>query len=123
MDHMATLVYTHPMCLALGPRFGVFLGPQAQGFGSRGSRSGQILEILYILGGAGDIYNSISMLNYCNGPYGDLSIYTTEDPSAWTEVWSIPWPSSARYWLPGGRSGQIARFLRSLEGPLIYITR
>ena len=34
-----------------------------------GGRSGQIFEIFEILGGAGDINNSISMLNYCNGPY------------------------------------------------------
>ena len=34
-----------------------------------GGRSGQIFEIFEFLGGAGDINNSTSMPNYCNGPY------------------------------------------------------
>ena len=38
-------------------------------------------------GGAGDIHNSISVLNYCDKPYGDLGMYVTNVPSAWIEVW------------------------------------
>ena len=43
------------------------------------------------------------MLNYCNEPYGGLGIHPNEDLSAWTEVWSIPWPSKAPITVPGGR--------------------
>ena len=52
--------------------------------GSRGSRSGQILDILVILGGAGDIYNSIGMYKYCDEAYNHLGIYVNKLLSAWT---------------------------------------
>ena len=51
----------HARYLELGPRFGLVLVAQVEGFGSWRSRSGQIFEIL---GGAGDINNSISTANY-----------------------------------------------------------
>ena len=68
-----------------------------------GGRSGQIFEISEILGGAGDINNSISMPNYCNGPHGDLGVYVDKVLSAWTEVWTGTWPSRASIMAPGGR--------------------
>ena len=46
-------------------------------------------EIFEILGGAGDIHNSTSEA------YGGLGNYVKKDPSARTEVWSGPWPSTA----------------------------
>ena len=66
-----------------------------------GGRSGQIFEIVEILGGAGDIHNSISMPNYCDGPYIHLGLYVGKVLSAWTEDWSGSYRSRARYWLPG----------------------
>ena len=57
-------------------------------------------EIFEILGGAGDINNSISMLNYCNGPYIRLLPCANKVLSAWTEVWSGTWPSSQRFCFP-----------------------
>ena len=53
-----------------------------------GGRSGQIFEIFVILGGAGDINNSISMPNYCDGPYILLLPYVSKDLSAWAKVWN-----------------------------------
>ena len=41
--------------LALGPRFGLVLVAQVKGFGSRGSRSGQILIFVSDSKRAGDI--------------------------------------------------------------------
>ena len=73
---------------------------QGKGFGSRGSFWADF-EIFEILGGAGDIYNSISMPNYCDGPYIHLGVHVNEVPSAWTEVWSGSYRSRARFWLPG----------------------
>ena len=52
-------------------------------------------EIFEILGGAGDIHNSTSVPNYRSEAYGGLGNYVKKDPSAWTEVWSGPWPSTA----------------------------
>ena len=63
------------------------------------------------MGGAGDIYNSISMPNYCDGPYIHVGVYTNKDPSAWTEVLVSPWPSRASIMPPGGRSWAIFDFL------------
>ena len=64
-------------------------------------------EIFEILGGAGDINNSISMLNYCNGPLSDLVGHVNKVLSAWAEVWSGSYRSRAKVLPPGGRSGQI----------------
>ena len=47
---------------------------------------GQIVTFFVLLGGAGDIYNSIRMLNYCDGPYLAHGIYARKERSAWTEV-------------------------------------
>ena len=49
--------------LALGPRFGLVLGAQVKGFGSRGSFWADF-RVFEILGGAGDINNSTSITNY-----------------------------------------------------------
>ena len=67
-----------------------------------GGRSGQIFEILGE-GEAGDINNSISTSNYCNGPYIRLLQYDNKVPSALAEVWIIPWPSTASIMAPEGR--------------------
>ena len=72
-------------------------------YDSRGSRSGRIFEIFEILGEAGDINNSISMPNYCNGPYIHLLRYVNKVLSAWAEVWSCSWPSTVPIMAPGGR--------------------
>ena len=56
-----------------------------------------------VSGRAGDIYNSTSTPNYCDEPYGDISAYVNDILSAWTEVWSISWPSTAPITAPGGR--------------------
>ena len=69
----------------------------------RGSRSGQIFDIFEILGGAGDIYNSISMPNYCDGSHIHVGVYTIKDTSALTDVLVSPWPSRASIMPPGGR--------------------
>ena len=75
------------MFLALRPRFGLIVIAQGQGFGSRGSIWADF-EIFEIMGGAGDIYNSISMTNYWDEPYSDLGICVNTVLSAWTEVWT-----------------------------------
>jgi len=47
------------------------------------------LEAFFVfLGGAEDIYNSIRMPNYCDGPYIHRGLYVYKVLSAWTEVWS-----------------------------------
>ena len=70
-----------------------------------GGRSGQIFEIFEILGGAGDIHNTISMHNHCDGPYIALLLYASKDSSAWTEVWTGTCRSTASIGFPGSRSG------------------
>ena len=57
------------------------------------------------------IHNSISMSNYYNGPYINLGVYINKVLSAWTEVWSSTWPSTASIMALGGRSGQIFEIL------------
>ena len=66
-----------------------------------------------ILGGVGDINNSISMSNYCNGPYIRLLLYATKDPSAWTAVWTGTCRSSERFWFP--EVGDLDRFFEIFE--------
>ena len=100
MDHIFPFSCVQIRYLALGPRFGLVLVPQVKGFGSRRSRSGQIFEIFEILGGAGDVNNSISMSNYCNGPYIHLLPCANKVSGAWTEVWLGTCPSSRRFWFP-----------------------
>ena len=106
---MTTLVCMYTRFLALGPRFGLVVIAQRQGFGSRGSFWADF-EIFEILGGAGDIYNSISMPNYCDGPYIRLGVYVNKVLSAWTEVWSGSYRSRARFWLPGVDLGRFRDF-------------
>ena len=64
-----------------------------------GGRSGLIFEILGE-GEAGDINNSISTANYCNGPYIRLLPCANEVFSAWTEVWSGTCRSRRRFCFP-----------------------
>ena len=103
MDHIFTFSHARTRYLALGPRFGLVLVAQVEGFGSRRSRSGRIFEIFEILGGAGDINNSISMSNYCNGPYIHLLPCTNKVRRAWTEVWTGTWSSRASFMPSKGR--------------------
>ena len=80
-----------------------YLVPNGVYYGSRGVAIWADFELFEIVGGAGDINISISMPNYCDEPYGDLVMYITKVLSAWTEVWSISWPSTTPIRLPGGR--------------------
>ena len=64
-------------------------------------RSGQIFEIFEILGGAGDINNSTSMPNYCDGPFSNLLPYVSKVLSAWTEVQTGTHRSRASIMAPG----------------------
>ncbi len=75
---------------------------QGEGFGSRGSFWADF-SIFEILGGAGDVNNSISMPNYCDGPYIPLPLCASKVLSAWTEVWTGTWPSRAKVLAPEGR--------------------
>jgi len=76
-----------------------------------GGRSGQIFEIL---GETGDIINSLSMSNCCDGPYIHLGICVNKVLSAWAEVWSGNYRARPSIMGPGGRSGQIFQFVRFL---------
>ena len=55
MDHIFPFPYVQTRFVALGPRSGLVLIAQVEGFGSRRSRSEQIFEIFEILGGDGDL--------------------------------------------------------------------
>ena len=117
MDHIFTFSHARTRYLALGPRFGLVLVAQVEGFGSRRSRSGRIFEIFEILGGAGDINNSISISNYCNGPYIHLLPYTNKVFSAWTEVWTGTCRSRERFWFPEVRDlGRLFEIFEILGG-------
>ena len=83
-----------------------------------GGRSGQIFEILDE-GEAGDINNSTSALNYCNGPHIRLLPCANKVFSAWTEVRKGSYRSRAKVLPPGGRSGQILQFSRFWAGLVI----
>ena len=69
-----------------------------------------------ILGGAGDIYNSTSMPNYCDGPYIHLGVYINKVLSAWTKVWSSTWPSTASNSYYGSRGSFWADIFEILGG-------
>ena len=84
-----------------------------------GGRSGQIFEIFEFLGGAGDINNSTSMPNYCNGPYIRLLPCANKVLSAWAEVWSGSYRSSKRFLFPEVVLDRFSRFLRFWEGLVI----
>ena len=47
-----------------------------------------IWAIFEFLDWVGDINNSISFPNYCDGPHSDLDTCVNKVFSAWTEVWS-----------------------------------
>ena len=63
MEHIFTFSHVQTRYLALGPRFGQVVVAQVKGFGSRRSFWADF-AIFAILGGAGDIHNSISTANY-----------------------------------------------------------
>ena len=71
-------------------------------YGSRGSRSGQIFEVL-----AGLVINSSYQVEATTKiklyPY--LGLYPRNVFSAWIEVWSIPWPSTVPITAFWGRVG------------------
>ena len=91
-----------------------------QGLLCLGGRSGQIFEIFEILGGAGDVNNSIRMANYCNGPYILLLLCATKVFSAWAEVRTGTCPSSKRFWFPEVRDlNRFSRFLSFWAGLVI----
>ena len=79
MTYTFPFPYVQTSFVALGRRFELVLV-------AGGRRSGQIFEIFEILGGAGDINNSISIANYCYGPYIRLLPCANKVSSAWTEV-------------------------------------
>ena len=87
MVHIIILSCMQARSLALGPRFGLVVIAQGQGFGSRESIWADF-EIFEVLGGAGDIYNSITTPNYCDEPYSALVRYVNKVLSALTEVWN-----------------------------------
>ena len=79
-----------------------------------------IWTIFEILGGAGDINNSTSKANYCNGPYIRLRPCANKVSSAWTEVWTGTCRSSKRFWFPEVAIWtDFSRFLRFWEGLVI----
>ena len=54
-------------------------------------------------GRSGDINNLTSIPNYFDEPYRDLGVRLAKAPSAWTEVWTGAWPSTASITAPVGR--------------------
>ena len=99
MDHIFAFSHVQSRYLALGPRFGLVLVGQLEGFTSRRSFWTDF-RYFVILGGAGDINNSISTANYCNGPYIRLFPCAIKVFSAWTEVWSGTCRPSRRFSFP-----------------------
>ena len=67
-------------------------------------------RVFEVLGGAGDINNSVSMTNYCDGPCLDLGVYVNKDSSFWIEVWTGTWRSSKRLLLSGVVLGIFSSF-------------
>ena len=77
----------------------------------------QLREVGFeIVGGAGDINNSISAPNYCNGAYIRLLPCANKVFSVWTEVWTGTCRSSRRFWLPEVVLGRFSRFCDSGRG-------
>ena len=99
MDHIFAFSNVQTRYLALGPRFGLVVIAEVEGFASRRSFWTDFREFV-ILGGAGDMNNSISTANYCNGPYSNLGKGVHKLRSAWTEVWSGTCRSSKRFCFP-----------------------
>ena len=89
---------------------------QVEGFASRRSFWTANFRDFVILGGAGDINNSISTANYCNGPYIRLLPCANKVFSAWTEVWKGTCRSSRRFWFPEVVLGRFSRFCDSGRG-------
>ena len=102
MKHIFAFSHVRTRYLALGPRFGLVLAAQVEGFASRRSFWADF-AIVEILGGAGDINNSISTANYKNEAYIRLLPCANKVFSAWTEVWTCTCLSVASMMAPGGR--------------------
>jgi hypothetical protein len=86
--------------LALGPRFGLVLGIQGKVLWLPGVAVWAIFEFL----GGRVTYSSYQVKPTTRiFLYRHLWVYIKKDSSAWTEVWSISWPSRASITAPGGR--------------------
>ena len=96
-----SFVYTYGRILALGPRFGQVLGHQRRLLWFPEVAIWAIFEIPSER--SGDINNSTSMPNYCNGPYHDLGVYVKPTSSVWVKVSTATCPSTASIKVPGGR--------------------
>ena len=96
-----TFLLGKKMDFLLGKKMIFLLGKKMNCVG-RITASGVAIWTIFELLGGKLINNSTSMLNYCDEPYGGLGIHTNEDRNAWTEVSSIPWPSTAPNTAPGG---------------------
>ena len=100
MDHLATFSHAQTRFVALGPRLGQLHVAQVEGFASRRSRFGQIFEFL----GGLVIYSSYQVQGTtCLKSFHFLCTYPGKVFSAWTEVWTGTWPSSASIMASGGR--------------------
>ena len=64
----------------------------------------------------------VKTTNWINS-YRYLGLYAKKASSAWTEVCTATWPSTAPITAPGGRSGQISTFLSFWAGLVISIAR
>ena len=101
---------------AFGPRFGLLLGAQGR---QRWSPEVDLAEAdLYSLRFQLVTSNSRQLNSNPDKESHLLSgVYAKKVLSAWAEVSIATWPSTERFWLPGGsRSGQIFEFLAILVG-------
>ena len=104
LNHTVTLVHTHARYLALRPRFEVYFGPQQRLLRLPGVAiwadfrgSGRVGDVLVI-------YTSYQVEATTKIKlYPHLVLYPCKVFSASTEVWRIPWPSTAPITAPGGR--------------------
>ena len=74
----------------------------------------KFVTFFWRLGGSGDIYNSISMPNYCDVPYRDLGTCTKKGISASAKVWCVSYPVQASNTAPEDRD--LEAFLGSGRG-------
>ena len=99
-NHIITLLDTHTRYLALGPRFGLVLGPQGRLLSLQEVATWKIFEFL---GGLVSCRSYQVQQTTCLKSFHFLCTYPHKVFSAWAEVWSIPWPSRAPIIAPGGR--------------------
>ena len=100
MKYIITFVYTQRRILALGPRFGLVLGPQRR---LLWLPEVAIWEIFEFLGGL-VIHSSyqVKTTTYLKSSLF-LFTYARKVFSAWAEVWSGAWPSTASIMAPEDR--------------------